>query len=165
MKQDLATMGLPPYFQRKVLDTTETWNTNTTMRNLTDLTADVEKAGASDLFYKIELVAVVENSAGGIKIDFDGGSCVCSVVELAGVATPLTDAASAPWGTRSSALATDMTFGAVNEYKKIRITGMIKVSTAGTLIPRAAQNASDASDCRMLAGATFVVTRIEPIQP
>lgn len=103
--------------------------------------------------YSLKMFGILVNEAGGWKGDFDGGTCVVGNYRVAFKSLKADDAPRSPTvGARS---ARDQDFGVGGDggaVYTIEADGEISITTAGTLILRAAQNSSDAATTTMLQG-------------
>lgn len=103
--------------------------------------------------YRLVLDAyVTANASGGLKIDFAGGTATATSFEgNCDLYAGTTFSAS----TRQTALNTGA--GATAALTNVRCTAYISVNAGGTLIVKAAQNASHASDSIIRAGSNLMV--------
>lgn len=125
--------------------------TNTTLANITGLTANVA-AGAT---YRFEAILYTTSDvAGGVKVAIAGTSTATSVIYEALV----TDAGLITQG-RSTAMGTAVGSVTAVTAACIKITGTITVNAAGTLTVQFAENAATGTSS-VLVGSTFVVTQI-----
>ena len=112
--------------------------TGTAMVNITNLTTTL-LAGRS---YRGRLILyTTSNIAGGVKIDFDGGTATVTIFN-AEADIHQGGALVTPGASRSNALATDIANVTAVTAATIEVEFFITVNTAGTLIPRFSNNAA-----------------------
>lgn len=141
-----------PQIQQTMVVTQFDKTSNTTLGNVTNLTADL----AAGKTYRFEArLYTSSGSSGGVKAAI-GGTATATTIVYEGLTT---DAGTT---TQSRATALGTAVGAVTAVTAgyIVITGSITTDAAGTLTVQFAQNASDAATSSVLWGSTFVVTQI-----
>ena len=128
---------------------------DTTLANVTGLSRNVEAGRA----YGFEATLyTTSNTAGGIKCAIGGTATATSVIYDAVITQ--NGAMVAPGTTRATALATAVADVTNVSAAKVKITGTIVISGAGTLTVQFAQNASNGSASSVLINSTF---RLFPI--
>lgn len=129
-----------------------TFNTNTTLANITGLTVNVTAAGTYN--FRAHLAGTA-NASGGIKVAIGGTATATSVQATAWNWNGITV------NTVNSATALASAFGgATAAYTDVIIEGSIVVNAAGTLTVMAAQNASFASNTTVAVNSNFTVQRV-----
>lgn len=125
---------------------------NTTLGNVTNLTANV----AAGKTYRFEAKLYTSSgSSGGVKVAI-GGTSSATTITYEGLTTD------AGLTTQSRTTTMGNAVGAVTAVTAayILITGTITTDAGGTLTVQFAQNASDAATSSVLWGSTFVVTQM-----
>lgn len=141
-----------PQIQQSRVSTQFDATTNTTLANITGLTATLV-AGKNYIFEAY--LAVTADVVGGYKVDMTGGTATATTVffdvtvEATGVSPTLG---------RQTALNTAVS-GTLGTTVVIYINGLITVNGAGTLIPRFSQSASNGTSS-VLVGSTFITQQI-----
>lgn len=141
-----------PQIQQSRVSSDYSVTSNTTLANVTGLTANVAASGT----YRFEArLYTTSANTGGVKFAI-GGTATATDIIYEGVTTD----AGVITQTRAGALAT--TVGAVTNATTAYtvITGTITVNAAGTLTVQFAQNASDAGASVVKRGSTFVLTEM-----
>ena len=141
-----------PQIQQSRVSADVSVTSNTTLANVTGLTANVAASGT----YRFEArLYTTSANTGGVKFAI-GGTATATDIIYEGVTTD----AGVITQTRAGALAT--TVGAVTNVTTAYtvITGTITVNAAGTLTVQFAQNASDGTASVVKRGSTFVLTEI-----
>lgn len=146
------TFGLP-VSARVTADVT--YNATATLANIADLSMVVDEAANYAVHGYIRLS--IANAAHNIKLDFDGGSCTATLVDMS-ARFSLANGTEAL--TNLTALATDADGSTANAWVLLEIDGILRVNAGGTLILRGAQSASGASASVIKAGSFITLTPI-----
>lgn len=149
---DYSGSAWRPFRPQNKVVATQFDKVNTTLANVTDLSATV----VSGKKYKFEaMLYTTSDVAGGVKAAIAGTATATNVIYEA-----LTfDGATLAAQTRATALATAVGGVTAVTVAKIEITGTITVNVGGTLTVQFAENVATATSS-VLVGSTFTVTEI-----
>lgn len=135
-------------------DAAQTVASSTAFVNITGMTAEVQ----SNRTYHVRLRLLITTAATpGIKVNLAGG--VATANPIRGNITTRTASAMAVVKLAAAAVA-DATAGSAVDAVEVVADVTMYVTSGGTLIPRFAQQASNATAAQVLPGSTFEVTRI-----
>lgn len=134
-------------------------NASTTLTSVSALTRDV-LAGRSYTF-RMVLYTSDPDSTEGVKLDFNGGTATAT--NFRAHCTAYDSAPALELSAQAAALADLLTAATVSGAALVECSGTIEPATAGTLIPRAAQNVHNAGTLTIARGSHLLLEDV-PLQ-
>jgi hypothetical protein len=133
---------------------TATFTSNVTLAGCTGMTTGTLAAGKAYAFV-LRAYVTASGASGGVKVDLAGGSASATTLIAQ---TKIYNGTTINVSTQVAALATAV--GSTAVATDIEITGTIIVNAGGTIIPRFAQNATNATSTVIGVGSSLTIRQI-----